>query len=468
MHSSRRTFLQTSGCGFGWLAASALAQKQAMAAGGALALRTTHHTPRAKRIIFLFMQGGVSQVDSYDYKPRLLRDDQKVIDIADARTIAKTGKGSPQRLKKPLWDFAQHGETGRWASNLFPNINRHVDDLCFLHGMHTEGVAHGPATLFLHTGTTSFIRPSMGSWVMYGLGAENENLPGFITLSPSLGNGGPRNYGNAFLPAIFQGTPVGRSGQPAREGTIKNITNSIWTPEQQRRQLELLRDLGAGQLPANDPEIEAVLESYELAARMQTRAPGVMDLSGESEATLKLYGIGDKVTDNYGRQCLMARRLAEQGVRYIQVNYGDNSNNPAWDQHSNLPKHGDHAAAVDKPIAGLLTDLKQRGLLEDTIVWWGGEFGRTPYAERNGTGRDHNPGGFTVWLAGGGVQQGFAHGATDELGHMAVDGKVHMHDLHATLLHLLGLDHERLTFRHAGRDFRLTDVHGHLVREILA
>ncbi len=468
MPSSRRTFLQTSGCGFGWLAASALAQKQALASGGALALRNSHHTARAKRIIFLFMQGGVSQVDSYDYKPRLLRDDQKVIDIADARAIAKTGKGSPQRLKKPLWDFAQHGETGRWASNLFPNINRHVDDLCFLHGMHTEGVAHGPATLFLHTGTTSFIRPSMGSWVMYGLGAENENLPGFVTLSPSLGNGGPRNYGNAFLPAIFQGTPVGRSGQPAREGTIKNITNSIWTPEQQRRQLELLRGLGAGQLPANDPEIEAVLESYELAARMQTRAPGVMDLSGESEATLSLYGIGDKITDNYGRQCLMARRLAEQGVRYIQVNYGDNSNNPAWDQHSNLPKHGDHAAAVDKPIAGLLTDLKQRGLLEDTIVWWGGEFGRTPYAERNGTGRDHNPGGFTVWLAGGGVQQGFAHGATDELGHMAVDGKVHMHDLHATLLHLLGLDHERLTFRHAGRDFRLTDVHGHVVREILA
>jgi hypothetical protein len=468
MPSSRRSFLQTSGCGFGWLAASALAQNQALAAGGAMAVRKPHHTARAKRIIFLFMQGGVSQVDSYDYKPRLLRDDQKVIDIADARTVAKTGKGSPQRLKKPLWDFAQHGATGRWASNLFPSINRHVDDLCFLHGMHTEGVAHGPATLFLHTGTTSFIRPSMGSWVMYGLGAENENLPGFVTLSPSLGNGGPRNYGNAFLPAVFQGTPVGRSGQPAREGTIRNITNNIWTPEQQRRQLELLRRLGAGQLTPGDQEIEAVLESYELAARMQTRAPGVMDLAGESEATLRLYGIGDKVTDNYGRQCLMARRLAEQGVRYIQVNYGDNSNNPAWDQHSNLPKHGDHAAAVDKPIAGLLTDLKQRGLLEDTIVWWGGEFGRTPYAERNGTGRDHNPGGFTVWLAGGGVKQGFSHGATDELGHMAVDGKVHMHDLHATLLHLLGLDHERLTFRHAGRDFRLTDVHGHVVHEILA
>lgn len=469
MFSSRRSFLQTTGCGFGWLAASALAQSQAQAsAGGVLFSRQPHHLPRAKRVIFLFMQGGVSHVDSYDYKPRLIQDDQKVIDIADARSIAKTGKGSPQRIKRPLWDFAQHGETGRWASNLFPNINRHVDDLCFLHGMHTEGVAHGPATLFLHTGTTSFIRPSMGSWVMYGLGAENENLPGFVTLSPSLGNGGPRNYGNAFLPAIFQGTPVGRGGQPAKDSRIQNITNSIWSHEQQRRQLELLRGLGAAQARPGDHEVEAVLQSYELAWRMQNNAPTTMDLSGESEATLKLYGVGDPVTDNYGRQCLMARRLVEQGVRYIQVNYGDNSNNPAWDQHSNLPKHGDHAAAVDKPIAGLLTDLKQRGLLEDTLVWWGGEFGRTPYAEKNGTGRDHNPGGFTVWLAGGGVKAGFAYGATDELGHMAVDGKVHMHDLHATILHLLGLDHERLTFRHAGRDFRLTDIHGHVVKEILA
>ena len=463
MFSSRRTFLQTTGCGFGYLAASALAQRQAWAGAP-----QPHHRPRAKRVIFLFMQGGVSHVDSYDYKPRLLRDDQKIVDIADARTVAKTGKGAPQRLKKPLWEFARHGQSGRWASNLFPHINRHVDELCFLHGMHTEGVAHGPATLFLHTGSTSFIRPSMGSWVMYGLGAGNENLPGFVTLSPSLGNGGPRNYGNAFLPAVFQGTPVGRSGQPAREAGIKNIVNPVWTPEQQRRQYELLGRLNARRLRPGDTEIEAVIESYELAWRMQSQAPGVLDLAGESAATLQLYGIGDQVTDNFGRQCLMARRLAEQGVRYIQVNYGDNSNNPAWDQHSNLPKHGDHAAAVDKPVAGLLTDLKQRGLLEDTLVWWGGEFGRTPYAERNGTGRDHNPGGFTVWLAGGGVKAGFAHGATDELGHLAVDGKVHMHDLHATLLHLLGLDHEKLTFRHAGRDFRLTDVHGQVVREILA
>jgi hypothetical protein len=414
------------------------------------------------------MQGGVSQVDSYDYKPLLIKDDQKIIDIADARSIAKTGKGAPQRLMKPLWEFARHGETGRWASNLFPNINQHVDDLCFLHGMHTEGVAHGPATLFMHTGTTNAVRPSMGSWVMYGLGSENLNLPGFVTISPSLGNGGPRNYGNAFLPAVHQGTPLGRSGLPAKESSIKNLVNTLWTPEQKRRQHELLGALNAGQAKPGDTEIEAVLESYELAWRMQNKAPDALDLAQESEATLKLYGIGEKVTDNFGRQCLMARRMAEQGVRYIQVNYGDNSNNPAWDQHSNLPKHGDHAAAVDRPIAGLLSDLKQRGLLEDTIVWWGGEFGRTPYAEKNGTGRDHNPGGFTVWLAGGGVKAGFAHGATDELGHMAVDGKVHMHDLHATVLHLLGLDHEKLTFRHAGRDFRLTDVHGNVVRDILA
>ncbi len=458
---SRRQFLQTTACGFGGLALSAMANNP-------LAGKQPHHQPKAKRVIFLFMQGGVSHVDSYDYKPRLFKEDGKVIEVQDARSIAKTGKGAPQRVMKPLWDFAQHGESGRWASNLFPNVNRHIDDLCFLHGMHTEGVAHGPATLFLHTGTTSFIRPSMGAWVMYGLGTENENLPGFVTISPSLGNGGPRNYGNAFIPAVYQGTPVGRSGQPAKESSIKNITNSIWTPEQQRKQFGLLQSLNAHQAMPGDSEIDAVIRSYELAWRMQAKAPDVMDLADESEATKKLYGIDEKPTDNFGRQCLMARRLAERGVRYIQVNYGDNSNNPAWDQHSNLPKHGDHAAAVDKPIAGLLDDLKQRGLLEDTIVWWGGEFGRTPYAEKNGTGRDHNPNGFTVWMAGGGFKPGFSFGETDDLGHFAVDGKVHMHDLHATILHQLGLDHEKLTFRHAGRDFRLTDVHGHVVKEVLA
>ena len=457
----RRSLLQSTACGFGWLAARAMAQ-----AGNATSVRE-HHRPRAKRVIFLFMQGGVSHVDSYDYKPRLFRDHDRVIDVADARSVAKTGKGSMQRIKKPLWDFAQHGQSGQWASNLFPHVNRHIDDLCFLQGMHTEGVAHGPATLFLHTGTTNFVRPSMGSWVLYGLGSESQNLPGFVTLSPSLGNGGPRNYGNAFLPAIHQGTAVGRGGQKATESRISNLGNDHWNPQQQRRQIDLIRKLGA---PARstDHEVEAVLQSYELAWRMQNSAPDALDLKDESPATLALYGIGEKTTDNYGRLCLMARRMAERGVRYIQVNYGDNSNNPAWDQHSNLPKHGEHAAAVDKPIAGLLHDLKQRGLLEDTLVWWGGEFGRTPYAENNGTGRDHNPGGFTLWLAGGGVKPGFRFGATDELGHMAVEDKVHMHDLHATVLHALGLDHERLTFRHAGRDFRLTDVHGRVVHEIFA
>jgi hypothetical protein len=381
--------------------------------------------------------------------------------------------GSAQRVMKPLWDFAQHGQTGHWGSQLFPHMCSMMDDLCFIHSMHTEGVAHGPSTLFLHTGSTNLIRPSMGSWVSYGLGSDSENLPSFVTLSPSMGNGGPRNYGNAFLPPVYQGTALGRSGQSAREATIKNIQNKMLSPEQQRRQFDLLRSLNHEQLlrsstTGQDAEMEAVIESYELAWRLQNHAPLALDLTSESQATLDLYGIGDgKVTDDYGRQCLMARKLAEQGVRYIQVNYSDNSINPAWDQHSNMPKHADHAVRVDRPVWALVQDLKQRGLLEDTIVWWGGEFGRTPYSQSNGTGRDHNPRGFTVWLAGGGFKAGTAHGATDELGFQSVQDKVHMHDLHATVLHQLGLDHEKLTYRYAGRDFRLTDVHGHVVREVL-
>jgi hypothetical protein len=345
-----------------------------------------------------------------------------------------------------------------------------VDDLCFIHSVHTEGVAHGPATLFLHCGATQFVRPSMGSWIVYGLGTENENLPGFVTIAPSPGNGGARNYGNAFLPAVYQGTPLGRAGGPASEMTIRNLRDPSAREEETARRFALLSDLQEEQLRRSpgDSEFEAVVRSYELAWKMQRNAPDVLDLSRESKETLALYGIGEKPTDTFGRQCLMARRLAEAGVRFIQVTYGDGSANPAWDQHSNMPKHADHARAVDRPIAGFLADLKRRGLLEDTLVWWGSEFGRTPYAEKNGTGRDHNPGGFTVWLAGGGVKAGYAHGATDEFGHLAVEGRVHMHDLHATILHLLGLDHERLTYRYAGRDFRLTDVHGHVVNEILA
>jgi hypothetical protein len=466
---SRRHFLQSSACGFGSLALSALAH----GAANPLAAREAHHAAKAKRVIFLFMAGGVSHVDSFDYKPRLLKDDGKMMDFNDARSVAKTGAGASQRVMKPLWDFKQHGQCGQWASSLFPNMAEMVDDLCFVQGMHTEGVAHGPATLFLHTGSTNFIRPSMGSWVSYGLGTENENLPAFVSISPSLSNGGPRNYGTAFLPPVFQGTALGRAGAPAAEANIKNIRNTMLTAEQQRKQFDLLRSLNHEQLQRSaiggqDAELEAVLNSYELAWRLQGNAPETLDISGESEDTLKLYGINEKPTDNFGRQCLMARRLAEKGVRYIQVNYTDNSNNPAWDQHSNLPKHGEHAAAVDKPIAGLVKDLKQRGLLEDTLVWGGGEFGRTPYAERNGTGRDHNPLGFTQWLAGAGVKPGFSFGGTDEFGHFAVQDKVHMHDMHATILHLLGLNHEQLTYRYAGRNFRLTDVHGHVVKEILA
>ncbi len=468
---TRRSALQQLACGFGYLALAGLAsEQQARAAiSNPLAPKPPQFPARAKRVIFLFMQGGVSQVDSFDWKPRLVQDDGRMMDFDDLRSIAKTGKGATQRVMKPLWDFKQRGESGLWVSDLFPEMAKHADDLCVIRSMHTEGVAHGPATLFLHTGSTNFIRPSMGSWVTYGLGTENENLPGFVSISPSLGNGGPRNYGSAFLPAVYQGTPLGRPGIPAKDTNFRNIVSGRG-PDDARRQFDLLRELNADQLAQKpgDSELEAVINSYELAWRMQSRAPDVVDLPKESAETFKLYGIGEDKTDNFGRQCLMARRLSEAGVRFVQVNYSDNSNNPAWDQHSNMPKHADHARAVDKPVAGLLTDLAQRGLLEDTLVWWGGEFGRTPYAEKNGTGRDHNPGGFSIWLAGGGVKRGVAYGATDEFGHSAVEDKVHMRDLHATMLHLLGLNHEKLTFRHDGRDYRLTDVSGTVVKDIIA
>jgi hypothetical protein len=472
---SRRDLLRRAACGFGslalaGLAAEAHAAEVSHAPADPLAPKAPYQAARAKRVIFLFMQGGVSHVDSYDYKPRLEKEDGEQLAFEDARALANSGtRFSNRRVMKPLWKFAQHGECGRWASELFPGVNRHVDDLCFIHSLHTEGVAHGPATLFLHCGATNFVRPSMGSWVLYGLGTENRNLPGFVSIAPSAGNGGPRNYGNAFLPPVFQGTPVGKAGGSPAEATIRDLMPSL-SPAAQHTNFDLLREMHAEQLKRHpgDAELEAVAASYELAWRMQHNAPDVLDLSKETTETLRLYGIGAKETDTFGRQCLMARRLCEAGVRYVQVTYGDNSANPAWDQHSNMPKHADHARAVDRPIAGLLTDLGRRGLLEDTLVWWGAEFGRTPYAEGNGTGRDHNPGGFTVWLAGGGVKAGFAHGATDEFGQLAVEDKVHMHDLHATVLNLLGLDHERLTFRYAGRDFRLTDVAGRVVKEILA
>jgi hypothetical protein len=478
--NSRREMLTRASCGFGALALQAMlaensrstlkaAESQASQFNStSLVERATMFAPRAKRIIFVFMQGGPSHVDSFDYKPDLIAKDGQSIDFTGVR-FGDFGQVTKQKLMKPLWRFQQYGQTGKHVSDLFPEIGQHVDDLCFLHGVHTEGVAHGPATLFLHTGATTQVRPSMGSWILYGLGTENQSLPGFVSLQPSDGNGGPRNYSNAFLPAVCQGTSIGRSFQPASQMTIDFIRNTELSEDQVRRRYSLTQQMNQLQSARNqhaDDEVNAVIRNYELAWRMQAQAPEILDLSKESETTAKMYGIGEKETDEFGKQCLMARRLSESGVRFVQVNYADQSTNPRWDQHSNMPQHAVHAKATDKPVAGLLQDLKQRGLLEDTIVWWGGEFGRTPFSQGS-DGRDHNPRGFTVFLAGGGVKPGFSWGTTDEIGHLAVDGKVHMHDLHATLLHLLGVDHERLTFEHAGRNFRPTDVYGRIVHEII-
>ncbi len=476
----RRHWLQATGCGFAWLAArgligqsglSSTARANESAGVGNVDQALTHFAPRAKRIIFLFMQGGPSQVDSFDYKPELEKFDGQSIAFDDSRVLAKTGRrGDSHRVMRSPWKFRQYGQGGHWVSDLFPHVGKQADELCMIHSVHTEGVAHGPATLFLHCGATNAARPSIGSWIHYGLGSENENLPGFVSIAPPMGNGGPRNFGNAFLPAVHQGTPIGRVNGDGDDLRLRNANLPVERLPQTRRRLDFVQSLNQRRFAErpHDGELDAMIRSYELAWRMQTHAPEVFDLSDETESTLAEYGIGNGPTDSFGRRCLLARRMCESGVRFIQVNYGDNSANPAWDQHSNLPKHADHALAVDQPIAALLQDLKRRGLLEDTLVWWGSEFGRTPYAQANGTGRDHNPVGFTVWLAGAGVKPGFHYGATDELGHRAVSQKVHMHDLHATLLHLMGLDHERLTFEHAGRDFRLTDVFGRVAHEILA
>ncbi len=485
--ATRRQLLKSSACGFGYLALRGLLGETPAAAAppsGLLAAREPHHAPRAKRVIFIFMQGGPSHVDTFDYKPRLVKDDGKKLDFHNARSM----KVVAERVLASPWKFAQHGQCGRWVSELFPQTARHVDDLCFLRSVHTQGVAHGPATLFLHTGATSFVRPSVGSWINYGLGTENQSLPGFVTIQPSNANGGPRNFSNAFLPTIYQGTALGRAGQPIAQASFRHAHNEALSVAEQRRQLEFLQALNAEQIRQRtsglrrdarrdgdarqddipqDDELAAVVESFELAFRMQAEAPGVLDISHETKDTLRLYGIGEKATDEFGRQCLLARRFAEAGVRYIQISYADNGTNPRWDQHSNLKEHEKHALATDQPVAGLLQDLKARGLLDDTLVWWGGEFGRTPFAQGR-DGRDHNPTGFTIWLAGGGVKPGIAYGETDDYGLNAAVNKVHMHDVHATVLHLLGLDHEQLTYQHAGRNFRLTDVHGRVVREIFA
>lgn len=471
---SRRQALQSLASGFGYLAFASLAHEAAAkeaspAAGDTLAPKATHFPARAKRVIFLCMNGGPSHVDTFDYKPALNQGS------GEATTIGRD-RGGAHLLGSPF-KFAQHGESGLWFSEVFPELARHADDLCFIHSMHTDLPNHSQAFLQMHTGSFQFVRPSLGAWTLYGLGTENGNLPGFLTINPPSDNGGAKNYGSAFLPAICQGTKIGGSQIPGFYAALlgkdqepspplKNIENTQLTRTLQREQLDLIRSLNARKLArdVHHPEIEGAIQSFELAFRMQDEVPEVLDVRSEPEAMLKLYGIGaGQPTDRFGRQCLLARRLAEAGVRFIEITAP-----VGWDHHfmikDELPKS---ALATDKPVAALLADLKQRGMLADTLVVWAGEFGRTPYGQ-SVTGRDHNNKGYTLWMAGGGVKGGFAHGATDEFGYQAVEHPVHIHDWHATLLHLLGQDHTRLTFNYGGRNFRLTDVYGNVVREILA
>ncbi len=473
---SRRQALKSAASGFGYLAFASLAHEAAARDAAShgnkddtLSPKPTHFPERAKRVIFLCMNGGPSHVDTFDYKPSLNQQSGEASSVGRERGGAKL-LGSP-------FKFAQHGESGLWFSEVFPSLAQHADDLCFIYSMHTDLPNHSQAFLQMHTGSFQFVRPSLGAWSLYGLGTENGNLPGFITINPPSDNGGAKNYGSAFLPAICQATKIGGSqipgfyaallGKDEEPGPpLKNIENTQLSKTLQREQLDLIRGLNAHKLQRDvyHPEIEGAIQSFELAFRMQDEVPEVLDVRSEPESTLRLYGIGaGKPTDRFGRQCLLARRLVESGVRFIEVTAP-----VAWDHHfmikDELPKS---AVATDLPLAGLLTDLKQRGMLHDTLVVWAGEFGRTPYGQ-SFTGRDHNNKGYSLWMAGGGVKGGFGYGATDEFGYQAVEHPVHIHDWHATLLHLLGLDHQRLTFNYGGRNFRLTDVYGNVVRDILA
>jgi hypothetical protein len=445
--SSRRDFLRNAACGFGSLAFSGLAL-EAAARDNPLAPRAPHFRARAKRVIFLFMQGGPSHVDTFDYKPLLQRDDGK------PRPAGADGKGRGQggTLLGSPWAFRPRGKSGLMISDLFPRLSEHADDLCLLNGMHTDNPAHPQATIQMHTGTSQFVRPSMGSWVLYGLGTSNQDLPGYVSLSPVQN---AQTYGAAFLPAAYQGTAIGGASGNAK---IPNVTPGL-PAEFQKKQLDLVREMNRDlhDRAPDGGDVEAVIGSFELAFKMQTSVPAVMDLSKEPGSVRDLYGKGP-----FAEQCLLARRLAESGVRFIEVTHR------GWDQHQNLRAALErNCQAIDQPIAALLGDLKQRGLLNETLVVWGGEFGRTP-AQQGRDGRNHNNRGFSMWMAGGGVKGGLRYGATDDYGFAAAAGKVHIHDLHATILHCLGLDHEKLTYRYAGRDFRLTDVRGTVAEAILA
>ena len=463
--ASRRDMLRVSAAGFGQVVLSAMADRSASAVDaqtdGPDTAILPHVMGRAKRIIFLFMWGGPSHVDLFDPKPRLNTEAGKPLSgasVGSNRDQLGTVLGSPFR-------FSQHGESGVWMSELFPHLSRYADRMCVVRSLHTEGSAHGEALLRLHTGQANLVRPSVGAWVSYGLGCENENLPAFITISPPRGHGGVQNYGSAFLPAMHQGTAIGSAEIPISKAVVSNLVNSRLNAGLQREQLDLIQSLNRRHFrdaPA-DQNIEGLIANYELAFRMQSTMPQIMSLKDETQETLELYGVGCEPTDNFGRQCLLARKFAERGVRYIQV-----STDYTWDHHQKVEAGSiKESAKVDRPIAGLLEDLARRGLLDDTLVVWGAEFGRTPMAE-NVDGRNHHPQAFTMWLAGGGIRGGLTYGSTDDFGYAPVENPVHMHDLHATLLYSLGLDHERLTYRHAGRDFRLTDVYGSVVHDILS
>lgn len=439
--------LQSLSCGFGWLAFNDLARRTLAAEKDA----GTHFPATAKRVIFLCMRGGPSHVDTLDYKPKL---------IADS---GKPGRRPGSQLLGSPWKFKQHGESGLWLSDLLPNLSKQADKLCVLNAMHTDVPAHPQAFVQLHTGTSRFVRPSLGAWTMYGLGNTNENLPGFVTITPPNGFGGSQNYGSGFLPATNQATRLGSENRPIASAVIPNLRRSQGINEQ-REELDLLQQFNSAQRQAtpHDPQIDGMIESFELGFRMQSELPQLLNLDDESAATRSLYGIGERETDDFGRKCLLARRMVEAGVRFVEVTHGN------WDQHFNLKTAlANNCESIDKPAAGLLADLESRGMLKDTLVIWSGEFGRTPHAQGN-DGRDHNNESFSCWMAGGGLKGGLSYGESDDYGYEGVSNRVSIHDWHATILHLLGLDHERLTYRYAGRDFRLTDVYGNLIREIIA
>ena len=462
---SRRQALKQFAGGFGMLGlADLLASDVMAAAGNPLSLRAPMYAPRAKRVIFLFMSGGPSHVDLLDPKPRLIKDNGKPLPFPKP-ALMRTPTGN---LLGSSYKFAKHGQCGTEVSELMPNIASCVDDICVIRSMVADNINHNGACLQMNTGEQTFSRPSLGSWLTYGLGSENQNLPGFVVLSPSQPAQGAPLWSSSFLPAAYQGTLVSDLKNP-----IADLANPKMKLGQQREQLDVLKELNQIHAKAReeDSRLSARIASFELAFRMQAEAPEAFDLSGETPATHKLYGTDNPTTEIFGKQCLLARRLVERGVRMVQVYHTQTSKRAScqlWDQHGNLHVElPNNCAATDHPIAGLIRDLKSRGLLDETLVIWGGEFGRTPTAE-NSDGREHHPFGFTMWLAGGGIKPGIVHGATDEFGWYAQQDPVHVHDLHATILHLMGINHEKLTYRYSGRDYRLTDVSGRVVHEILA